>query len=311
MRLRLLFLLVLLLTGLVSGCSEFPSPTRVAAKRRELPPIVADKALVIFMFPPCARYAGPSANEEEEMLCRIARRNRIRIVEEGARLITDFGVDQYGAAYQEPGKHFYGAYHHFDHCTWDRTDCVAVLKANLEAGKVYIVTFRWNYITTSDPNQGLGLNYGRLEITPVTPGREHIFRARLAQIDRVEPTPGFREVGGFGELRSFYVSQRARDRVAQDRKDGVAIPHLGGRVTVEDITEEEARKKQPPKPPPPPANDDAQPKPEDAKAEDAKAQDPPKPEEAPPQPQPQPAPSSAPPKPEDRGPPPTESPRTD
>jgi hypothetical protein len=169
------------------------------------------------------------------VLCRVARRNRIRVVEQGARLVTDFGVDQYGASYEEPGRHLYGAFHQYDHCTWGRSDCVAALKANLEAGKVYFVTFRWNHITTSDDTHGLGLDYGRLEITPVSPEREPIFRARLAQLDRVEPIPGHRETGGIGELRSFYVSQLALERVAQDRKDGAPIPHLGGRVTVEEI----------------------------------------------------------------------------
>jgi hypothetical protein len=235
MRLRLVFLLALLL----GGCTRFPPPTRVAVHGRELPPVIPDRALVIFMFPPCARYSGPAANEEEMVLCRVDRRNRIRVVEQGARLVTDFGVDQYGASYEEPGQHLYGAFHHFDHCTWDRTDCVAALKANLLPGRVYFVTFRWKHITTSDESRGLGLDYGRLEVTPVSEGREHLFRARLAEIDRVEPIPGFREQGGIGELRSFYVSQQALVRVAQDRRDGVPIPHLGGRVTVEEITKEE------------------------------------------------------------------------
>jgi hypothetical protein len=185
------------------------------------------------------------------MLCRAGRLKRIRVVEQGARLVTDFGVDQYGTSYEEPGRHLYGAYHHADHCTWNRTDCVAVMKANLEAGKIYVVTFRWNEVTTSDPVRSMGLSYGRLEITPVSAEREAIFRARLAEIDRVEPVPGHREKGGFGELRSFYVSQRALERATQDRKDGVPIPHLGGRVTAEELSkeeEEELRKKsQPPK----------------------------------------------------------------
>jgi hypothetical protein len=189
------------------------------------------------------------------MLCRVGRRNRIRVVEQGARLVSDFGVDQYGASYEEPGRHLYGAFHHFDHCTIGRTDCVAALKANLEAGKVYVVTFRYSQVTTSDETRGLGLTYGRLEITPVSPEREPIFRARLAQIDRVEPDPHHREVGGIGELRSFYVSQGALERVAQDRRDHAPIPHLGGRVTVEEIKEnikEESKKAEPPKKPPPP-----------------------------------------------------------
>lgn len=186
------------------------------------------------MFPPCARYAGPAATEEEKLLCRKWRRNRIRVVENDGRLVTDFGVDQYGAAYEEPGRHLYGAYHHYDHCTWDRTDCVAAMKATLSAGRVYIVTFRWNYITTSG-GKSLGLNYGRLEMTPVSAEREHLFRARLAEVDRVEIIPGHRERCRFGELCSSYVSGNVVDRVAQDRDDGVPIPHLGGTVTVEEV----------------------------------------------------------------------------
>lgn len=229
------FVLVLFVV-LLAGCTRYPPPTRIAVAARDAPPVVADKALVIFMFPPCARYSGTAATEEEKVLCRVGRRNRIRVVEQGARLVTDFGVDQYGASYEEPGRHLYGAFHHYDHCTWDRTDCVAAMKANLEPGKVYFVTFRWNHILTSG-GKSLGLKYGRLEITPVSPEREPIFRARLSEIDRVEPIPGHRETGGIGELRSVYVSQQALVRVAQDRKDGVAIPHLGGRVTVEELPE--------------------------------------------------------------------------
>jgi hypothetical protein len=234
LRLTLLFALLLLV-----GCGPFPPPTRTAVDRRQLLPVREDKALVIFMFPPCARYSGPVANDEEMMLCRQARKHRIRVVEQGARLVTDFGVNQYGAAYVEPGRHLYGAFHYADHCAWNRTDCVAALKANLLPGKTYFVTFRWNHDLTSRN----GLLYGRLEITPVTPAREAIFLARLAEIDRVEPIPGHREKGYFGELRSFYVSQRALERVAQDRKDGVPIPHLGGRVFVEEIKEDEEQLK--------------------------------------------------------------------
>lgn len=252
MRLCLVFLALLLV-----GCTRFPPPTRVAVSRHDLPPVLEDKALVIFMFPPCARYTGLAANEEEKVLCRVSRRNRIRVVEKGARLVTDFGVDQYGASYEEPGQHLYGAFHHYDHCTWDRTDCVAALKANLQAGKVYFVTFRWKFITSSD-GRALGLDYGRLEVTPVSEAREHLFRARLAEIDRVEPIPGFREQGGIGELRSVYVSQQTLVRVAQDRRERAPIPHLGGRVTVEELTPEEEeqrakeqQRKEPPKEQPP------------------------------------------------------------
>ena len=85
-----------------------------------------------------------------------------------------------------------------------------------------------------------------MEITPVSAEREGIFRARLAPIDRGEPDPRHREVGGIGELRSFYVSQGALERVAQDRRDGAPVPHLGGRVTVEEIKEEEQPKKKEP-----------------------------------------------------------------
>src|SRR5699024_6276100 len=99
------------------------------------------------------------------------------------------------------------------HCTWDRTDCVAALRANLMPGKVYIVTVRWNHELTGN-GRGLSLRYGRLEITPVSPEREPVFRARLVQVDRVERIPGHRETGGIGELRSLYVSQRALERVA-------------------------------------------------------------------------------------------------
>ena len=228
--------------SLLPSCTTYPPPTRIAVNARQLPPVLPDKALVIFMFPPCARYAGPTANEEENMLCRIGRRNRIRVVEQGARLVTDFGVDQYGASYEEPGRHLYGAFHHLDHCMPGRKDCVAAMKANLEAGKVYLVTFRWDNGTTSDETRGLGLDYGRLVITPVSAEHEPIFRARLARIDRVEPDPNHRERGGIGELRSFYVSQGALERVAQDRRDGAPIPHLGGRVTVEEIKEKEEEK---------------------------------------------------------------------
>ena len=234
-RLHLRFALLALLL-LLTSCGRPPSPTRVAVAPRELPPVHPDKALVIFMFPPCERYSGPIVNPEESMLCRVGRRNRIRVVEQGARLVGDFGVNQYGASYEEPGRHLYGALHHSDHCTWDRTDCVAALQANLLPGKVYFVTFRWKHILTSG-GKSLGLRYGRLEITPVSAEKEAIFRARLAKIDRVEPDPNYRESGGIGELRSFDVSQGALVRIAQDRKDGAPIPHLGGTVTVEEIEE--------------------------------------------------------------------------
>lgn len=236
---------LLLLLCLASGCGPYPPPTRPAASARELPPVLPDKALVIFMFPPCARYSGPAATDEEKLLCRKRRRNRIRIVESDGRLVTDFGVDQYGASYEEPGRHVYGAYHHFDHCTWDRTDCVAALKANLVAGRVYIVTFRWSYTLTSG-GKSLGLVYGRLEVTPVSPEREAIFRERLSQVDRVEIIPGA-ERGRFGELRSTYVSGNTLGRLVQDREDGVPTPHLGGRVTVEElpVPKEEPKKEEP------------------------------------------------------------------
>jgi hypothetical protein len=229
---------VILLPLLLAGCGPSLPPTRVAVGRRQLPPVLEDKALVIFMFPPCARYSGPVATEEERLLCRARRRNRIRIVEQGARLVSDFGVDQYGASYEEPGRHLYGAYHHFDHCIWYRTDCVAALKANLMPGQIYFVTFRWDHILTGG-GKGPGGTYGRLQITPVSAERETIFRARLAEIDRVEPTPGYREPGPIIGLRSSYVSRLALDRLAQDRREGAPIPHLGGRVTVEEIKKEE------------------------------------------------------------------------
>lgn len=243
---RAFFLLGLVVfLSLASGCGPYPPPTRPAASARELPPIRPDKALVIFMFPPCARYSGPAANDEEKMLCRKRRRNRIRVVESDGRLVTDFGVDQYGASYEEPGRHVYGTYHHFDHCTWDRTDCVAALKATLQPGQVYIVTFRWSYTLTSG-GKSLGLVYGRLEVTPVSAEREPIFRQRLAELDRVEIIPDG-ERGRFGELRSTYVSGNTLGRLVQDREDGVRTPHLGGTVTVEELPvpkEEEKAKEQ-------------------------------------------------------------------
>jgi hypothetical protein len=212
--------------------------TRVAVTSA-IPPPDEEKALVIFMFPPCARYSGPAVDMEEAMLCRKARRNRIRVVDRGARLVTDIGVDQYGASYEEPGRHLYAAFHHRDHCTIGRADCIAALKASLLPGKVYLVTFRWNYTTTG----WRGLQYGRLEITPVSPEREPIFRGRLAELERVEPIPGFRERGRIGELRTAYVSNHVLERVAQDRADGVSTPFLGGRSWVEEI---DATEEQPP-----------------------------------------------------------------
>jgi hypothetical protein len=240
---------LIFLSLFLAGCAPSLPASRVAVDRRQLPPVREDKALVIFMFPPCARYSGPTLTDEEKLLCRVRRRNRIRVAEQGARLVTDFGVDQYGASYEEPGRHLYGAYHHFDHCTWDRTDCVAALKANLLPGQIYFVTFRWNHILTGG-GRSLGLTYGRLEITPVSAERESIFRERLAEIDRVEPNPDYREPGPIVGLRSAYVSTRALDRLAQDRKDGAPIPHLGGRVTVEELPVEAPKKEETP----PPAN---------------------------------------------------------
>jgi hypothetical protein len=253
------------------GACRTPLATRVAVTS-EIPPPEEDKALVIFMFPPCARYEGLAVNVEEAMLCRKARRNRIRVVERGARLVTDIGIDQYGASYEEPGPHLYAAFHHGDHCTMGRADCIAALKANLTPGKVYIVTFRWNYFTTSGGRGGLSLQYGRLEITPVSAEREHLFRARLAQLERVEPIPGFRERGMIGELRSSYVSNNVLERVAQDRADGVPTPFLGGRSWVEELDENGNPVKKP-----------EEKKPEEKKPEDAKPEEEKKPEQKPPQ----------------------------
>lgn len=227
------FLISLLFFLAISACRT-PLATRVAVTSA-VPPVDEEKALVIFMFPPCARYSGRAVNMEEAMLCRKGRRNRIRVVERGARLVTDIGIDQYGASYEEPGKHLYAAFHHGDHCTAGRADCIAALKANLLPGKVYIVTFRWDYETTGFR----GLQYGRLEITPVSAERENIFRARLADLERVEPIPGFRERGMIGELRTAYVSNHVLERVAQDRADGVPTPFLGGRSWVEELDDED------------------------------------------------------------------------
>jgi hypothetical protein len=227
---RFIIFFFLLLSGLLASCVP-PAPTRVAASPA-MPPIIEGKALVIWMFPPCLRSSGPVASMEEAMLCRKWRKNRIRVVEKGARLVSDFGVDQYGATYEEPGQHLYGAFHYNDHCTATRTDCVAALYASLLPGEVYFVTFRWDFDQT-----GKYLTYGRLEMTPVRPHRVHIFRDALVKLERVEPVPGHRELGSFGELRSFSISQRALQRIAQDRRDGVHTPRMGGKVFVEELDE--------------------------------------------------------------------------
>jgi hypothetical protein len=259
------FLILIILIVLPCACRT-PAATRVAVTSA-VPPADDEKALVIFMFPPCARYEGIPVNAEEAMLCRKGRRNRIRVVERGARLVTDIGVDQYGASYEEPGRHLYAAFHHGDHCTMGRADCIAALKANLLPGKVYIVTFRWNYFTTSGGRGGLRLQYGRLEITPVSAEREPLFRARLAELERVEPIPGFHERGMIGELRTSYVSNHVLERVAQDKKDGVATPVLGGRSWVEELDENGN--------PIPTEKKPEEKKPEDKKPEEDKKPDPP------------------------------------
>ena len=111
------------------------------------------------MWPTRASYDDDSDQSQEAwFLCKRYAMNRIRVVEEGATTATDIGLDEYGALYEEPGRHRYGAYRWSDTCRLGRWNCIAALDANLEAGHVYVVTFRWTFLA-----RGSLATFGRLD----------------------------------------------------------------------------------------------------------------------------------------------------
>jgi hypothetical protein len=147
--------------------------------------------------------------------------NRIRVVEHGARLVTDIDLGQYGASFEEPRKHRYAAFHWADSCRFNRYDCIAAMEADLEAGKTYFVTFRWRML-----ERGRKTTYGRLDFVPVAEDGREGFRRMLSGRQRVEPDPTYRENGMPGQLRSVQVSSLLLQRIEQDEDDGVRTPRL-------------------------------------------------------------------------------------
>lgn len=191
------------------------APARAVADR-SAPVAQDDKALVVFVFPPCTETSGWSASREELLLCEESATNRIRVAGEDGGLVADIGAGEYAAIHEDPGHHLYGARHWEDRCAQlDRTDCVGVLDADLQPGRTYYVTFHWKHLFGK-----LRRPTGRLELVPFEP--DAAVTPKLRRVELVAHPDG-PEVFG---LRNVDVSSAISDRLAQDRDDRIATPRL-------------------------------------------------------------------------------------
>lgn len=240
-------LLACLVAGLAAAsCAGPPNIPTVPAKEQTLPPVPPGRALVIFVWPACRHYIPNTCNDlfdlfsggagckaviqstpEERVMCRRTWENRIRVVEKGARLVTDIDVGDYAASIEEPGKHVYAAHHWRDTCMFGRADCVAALEATLEAGKTYVVTFDWKHFDHSSRR-----SWGRLSFVPIEASDAWYLPQRLSVMRRVELDPKPPDRYTHREIRDVSVGSMVSRRVTQDRRDGVATPTLDGRHAV-------------------------------------------------------------------------------